>query len=103
MLTQNRHKRGNDYWQGADLVMEVVSPDDGSRTPDLVKKKEEYAKADIPEYWIVDPDEQHIRVLKLEAGEYVEGSPFHPGDAAASNLLPGFEVDVTAVFDSVND
>lgn len=103
MLAENRHRRGNDYWQGADLVMEVVSPDDGSRKRDLVKKKDEYAEAGISEYWIVNPEEQHIRVLKLEGTEYVEGEPFQRGDSAASNLLPGFQVDVTTVFDSVND
>ncbi len=103
MLAENRHRRSNDFWDGADLVMEVVSPDAGSRVRDLEKKKEEYAKADIPEYWIVDPEQQHIRVLKLEAGGYVEGQPFEHGQTAASQLLPGFEVDVTAVFDSVND
>jgi Uma2 family endonuclease len=103
MLTENRHRRGNDYWRGADLVMEVVSPDDGSRKRDLVKKKDEYAEAGISEYWIVDPDEQHIRVLKLEGTEYVEGEPFQRGATAVSNLLAGFQVAVTEVFDSVNE
>lgn len=83
--------------------MEVVSPDAESRTRDLVKKVKEYAEAGISEYWIIDPDEQHIRVLKLEEGRYVEGQPFQRGDTAASNLLTGFAVNVSAAFDSVND
>ena len=41
------------FWLGADLVAEVVSPDDLNR--DLVEKRADYAEASIPEYWIVDP------------------------------------------------
>ncbi|KHO24900.1 Uma2 family endonuclease [Mycolicibacterium setense] len=36
------------------LVVEIVSP--GSRGTDHVMKLHEYAKAGIPNYWIVDPD-----------------------------------------------
>ncbi len=41
------------YWLGADLVVEVVSPDRPER--DLVDKRIDYAEAGIPEYWVVDP------------------------------------------------
>lgn len=37
------------------VVVEVVSP--GSRTVDLVDKKIEYARVQIPQYWIVTRDE----------------------------------------------
>ena len=47
---------GNRYWLGADLVAEVVSPDDPDR--DLVVKRADYAEAGIPEYWIVDPPQR---------------------------------------------
>jgi len=103
MLTANRHRRTNDFWHGADLVMEVVSPDHGSRKRDLVEKKTEYAAAGIPEYWIVDPDEQHIRVLTLKNDSYAEAAPFDSGTKAASVLLPGFEVDVQEVFAAAED
>ncbi len=43
----------NEFSDGADLVMEVVSDDDRKR--DLETKRIEYAQAAIPEYWIVDP------------------------------------------------
>src|SRR5207245_2733128 len=42
--------RGNEFWTGADLVMEVVSNDDRRR--DLETKRLEYARAGIAEYWI---------------------------------------------------
>ena len=43
----------DEFWTGADLVVEVVSPDDPYR--DLVEKRIDYAEAGIPEYWIVNP------------------------------------------------
>ena len=54
---------GDDYWTGADLVMEVVSPDDPYR--DLVEKRIDYAEAEIPEYWIVNPMDDTLTVLVL--------------------------------------
>jgi hypothetical protein len=70
-------RRQNAYWTGADLVIEVVSPDDPQR--DLVTKRSEYAQAGIPEYWIVDPQTETITVLRLEDARYVEHGVFRPG------------------------
>ncbi len=42
---------------------------------DLVEKREEYARAGIPEYWIVDPEQGQITVLALDGTGYaVHGS-----------------------------
>ncbi|MEN9227542.1 MAG: Uma2 family endonuclease [Gloeomargarita sp. HHBFW_bins_205] len=43
------------------LVIEVVSP--STRDTDYRTKRPEYAAWDIPEYWIVDPQEETITVL----------------------------------------
>lgn len=53
MRAENAHRRHRKYWDGADLVVEVVSEDDPDR--DLVAKRSEYAVAGIPEYWIAIP------------------------------------------------
>ncbi len=89
---------GNRYWLGADLVAEVVSPDDPDR--DLVVKRADYAEAGIPEYWIVDPRNETVTVLALEGRGYVEHGVFARGDTTTSPLLAGFAVDVTALFDA---
>ena len=86
------------YWLGADLVAEVVSPDDPQR--DLVEKRADYAEGGIPEYWIVDPRDGTITVLTIEGGAYVEHGVFHHGAVATSPLLEGFTADVAAVFDA---
>ena len=86
------------FWTGADLVAEVVSPDDPGR--DLVEKRADYAEAGIPEYWILDPRDETITVLALEGGRYVEHGVFGRGETARSRLLKGFAVDAAAAFDA---
>ncbi len=84
--------------EGADLAMEVISEGKENRERDLQTKRAEYAKAGIQEYWIVDPEEQRIIVLTLDGQEYRVHGEFRPGTQATSLLLPGFSVDVSAVF-----
>jgi Uma2 family endonuclease len=96
MLAEHASRITEDYWIGADLVMEVVSSSDNDRRRDLVEKREEYAKARIPEYWIVDPELGQITVLVLDGPAYAVHGTFARGQQATSKLLPGFSVDVTA-------
>ncbi len=100
LLLLDRHDpRDQDrYWTGADLVLEVVSPDKPER--DLVEKRQEYAEAGIPEYWIVNPFTQAITVLVLDGVAYAEYGVFGRGQRATSRLLDGFGVDVDAVFNA---
>lgn len=84
------------YFDGADFVIEVVSRADPVR--DYVTKVREYAEVGVSEYWIVDPRLGSITVLALDEQEYVEHGQFMLGEKAQSVLLPGFEVDVSAVF-----
>ncbi|MBP6015125.1 MAG: Uma2 family endonuclease [Candidatus Promineofilum sp.] len=86
------------YPSGADLVMEIVSGSPADRDRDLVRKRRDYALAGIPEYWIVDPQEEVIIVLRLEGNEYVEHGRFTAGDTATSALLSGFTVPVGEVW-----
>lgn len=91
-------RRQNRFWLGADLVIEVVSPDDPER--DTVEKVADYAEAGIPEYWIVNPEEETVTVLSLQSEAYVTHGVFRRGDVAASVLLAGFTADVSAVLDA---
>lgn len=96
MLVQNAHRRRGQHWVGADLVMEIISPE--SRHRDTVTKRSEYAQAGIPEYWIVDPELHRITVLRLQDQDYVEHGDWGEGGLATSALLPGFSVSVDDVF-----
>lgn len=96
--SENESRRQNAFWLWADLVMEVVS--EGNRSHDLETKRSEYSRAGIPEYWIVDPMLKEITVLKLADQSYEPAGVYHTGEMAASVLLPGFAVDVTAAFEA---
>lgn len=98
LLDAQDPRRRDDYWLGADLVLEVVSPDNPTR--DLVEKRDDYAEANIPEYWIVDPIDETLTVLTLVDGQYVERGVFHRREQARSGCLPDFSVAVAAVFDA---
>ncbi|MBI4601561.1 MAG: Uma2 family endonuclease [Planctomycetes bacterium] len=86
------------YWEGADVVIEVVS--ESNREHDTETKREEYATTGIPEYWIVDPAAGRITVLKLEAPDYRVHGEFARGQVATSALLAGFSLEVGAVLDA---
>lgn len=94
----NDPRRGEQFWTGADLVVEVVSPDKPER--DRVEKRLDYAEGGIPEYWIVDPAAETITVLRLEGATYTEHGIFARGETATSALLPGFAVRVDEALDA---
>jgi Uma2 family endonuclease len=98
MAKEHADRMGEDCWEGADLVMEVVSGTKADRHRDLVVKREEYARAGIAEYWIVDPREERITVLRLHATRYIVHGEFGKGMTATSDLLDGFTVDVSQTF-----
>jgi Uma2 family endonuclease len=93
-LAEHAARASEQFAEGADLVMEVVSP--GGRERDLELKRDEYAAAGISEYWIVDPKLARITVLRLEGDHYAVHGEFKPGERASSALLSGFTVDVAA-------
>ncbi len=94
MREENRG-RIHDYWEGADLVMEIVSPARPEHDRDV--KRAEYAKACIPEYWIVDLITGQITVLTLGKKKYRVHGVFGPGALAQSKMLAGFSVPVDHV------
>lgn len=52
------------------LVVEVLSPT--TRITDTTVKVAKYAEAGVAWYWIVDPDEPSLTVLRLTSGGYEE-------------------------------
>ncbi len=49
-----------------DLVVEVTSA--ATARADRMEKLQEYARAGVREYWIVDPDARTVKVYSLEGG-----------------------------------
>jgi Uma2 family endonuclease len=53
------------------LALEIVSPDSVER--DYVRKRGQYEAAGVQEYWIVDPLEERVTLLRLDSsGKYRE-------------------------------
>jgi Uma2 family endonuclease len=98
IIDKNDPRTQDAYWLGADLVVEIVSPDKPKR--DTEEKPLDYATAGIPEYWIVNPLNDTITVLVLDGETYGEHGVFQRGQRVVSKLLNGFSVSVDEVFDA---
>jgi Uma2 family endonuclease len=70
-----------------DLAVEIVSPDSVDR--DYGKKRDQYERFGVREYWIVDELEEKVTLLRLPAnGRYREVRP--KKGVLYSEALPGF-------------
>lgn len=100
LLLLNKHdpRHQNAFWLGADLVIEIVSPDNPER--DTITKRADYAEARIPEYWIVDPLAATVIVLTLRDDEYTEHGVYRHGESVISVLLTDFAVRVDDILDA---
>lgn len=80
-----------------DLVIEVLSPGTASRDRGL--KKTIYARAGVPELWLVDPALERVEVCALGAAEY--GAPVVHERAAVLTpaALPDLRLPLAEVFD----
>ena len=96
MLDEHASRKNNEFWDGADLVIEVVNEDNPNR--DLRIKRGDYAEAGIPEYWIVDPRTKTVTVLRLENGMYLTHAEATGMGKVESALLAGFGAEVEEVF-----
>jgi Uma2 family endonuclease len=88
---------GEDSVQGApDLIVEILSP--SNWITDRRDKHRIYAEAGVAEYWIVDPAAKTVEVFVLKDGGYELLGRFSPGDAARSEVLPGFQPAIADLF-----
>ena len=78
-----------------DIVIEILSTD---RNRDLVRKRQVYEEAGIPEYWILDELHQTARQLELRNGQYAERAVLTADDTLTTPLLPGLAVPLADVF-----
>ena len=78
-----------------DLVVEVLS--DSSRTLDRFVKRDRYAEFGVAEYWLLEPFEPRIDVLRLEGGKYRLVGSFGPADTLESPTFPGLRLSVSSL------
>ena len=75
------------------LVIEVVSPGVDNRRRDYLDKRNQYEWRGIPEYWIVDPQEQCVTVLAMVEGSYTE-AVFTADEVVLSPTFPNWPLTV---------
>lgn len=86
------------YWGVPDLAVEVVSGSQTDVDRDRKVKREEYAQAGIAEYWLVDPEEKTVEVLRLEGKTYRDTARLTENDTLTSPTFPGFELSLKELF-----
>ncbi len=78
-----------------DLVIEILSQSTADRDKQL--KLGLYAKFGVKEYWIVDHEEESVRVLELGSHGYDSVRTYTTGKASSS-VLAGFAIALRRVF-----
>jgi len=81
-----------------DIVIEILSP--GNNKMELLHKYGIYEEFGVKEYWVVGPVEKTLLKYTLDAkGKYQPSKLFTLSERVHSEVLPGFELDLDAVFE----
>jgi len=83
------------------LVVEIVSPGELQRNRDYVAKRTQYENLSIPEYWIIDPQEQTVAVFTLQGDRYLEAKILTDRDRLSSPQLPTLDLAIADLFTPV--
>lgn len=79
----------------ADIVIEIISPSTGN--VDRGDKFYEYQKGGVPEYWIIDPENEEVDIYILdEKGRYKKEKNSH--EKIISQILKGFVLDIAILW-----
>ena len=78
-----------------DLVVEVIS--DSTRVVDRFVKRDRYAEHGVPEYWLLDPFELRLEVLRLESGKYKLAGVFGGENTVESPAFPGLRLPMSSL------
>lgn len=74
----------------ADVVIEIVSPESVAR--DRGDKFIEYERAEVPEYWLLDPIRHEALLYALDETGTYQQIALDAEDRIVSRILPGFAV-----------
>ena len=79
-----------------DVAVEVISP--STERNDRGRKLTWFQRFEVPEYWILDPTEERLELLKLRTGRYLRPRVFRRGEVFQSEALQGFSCPVAGLF-----
>ena len=103
---EHRHLFTDRAYEGVpDLLAEILSPDfqPAKTERDLMVKPELYARHGVPEYWIVNIQDETLRALTDPVayngvGRYRSEKIYRPGDVIATDAVPCVSFDVAELF-----
>lgn len=79
-----------------DIAVEILSPSTSKK--DLSVKFDLYEEQQVKEYWILEPQGKWMQVFTLKDEKFDDGLLFEGKGVFKSQVLKGFELDLTAVF-----
>ncbi len=79
------------------LIVEVLSPSNSRH--DLITKRALYARAEVPEYWIVSPEAMTIEVLVLDGRTYRTHARVGGDEPITSPTFPALATPTSAIFE----
>lgn len=82
-----------------DIVVEIIS--ETTRRTDEVIKRKLYERYKVPEYWVVDPELETVKVHRLTNQGYARAAELskESNDTLTTPLLPGLQVPLAAIFE----
>jgi Uma2 family endonuclease len=96
MVICDKDKIGEDGCHGApDLVIEILSP--SNTATEMEKKFLLYQEAGVREYWIVDSENNTLKVHRFQDSEILTNT-YKTADTVPVAVLPGFSIALEQVF-----
>ena len=75
------------------LVIEILSPT--THRIDRVTKAQLYAKHNVPNYWLIDPDQRTLEAYELVLDHYDLAASARDADVFAPSLFPGLSIQLS--------
>lgn len=79
-----------------DLVIEILS---SNARYDRVRKRDLYARASVPLYWIVDGESDRVEVHVLQGHRYAKPQVIEADEVLTVPFLPGLQIDVAQILE----
>jgi Uma2 family endonuclease len=79
-----------------DWVCEIISPSKPAR--DLIQKKRTYHQRQVPHYWLIDPRDETLTVLRWSPDGYIEVLLAQRGDRVRAEPFAAIELPVGVFF-----
>ena len=97
----SRLRNGKRLYDAPDLVVEVLSQ--ATWQNDLGEKKDQYEKAGVREYWIIDPKAKTVNVYHLVEGKFSDSGEYNldgsgAGDKIKVSIFEDLTVELKMIF-----